>query len=86
VHVILVGECGILVLEFKSKEVQNMENEKEFLKVSDVARRLNVSQMTILRMIKDGQIEATRIGKSWRISTKAVERLIEENKNTRGGE
>jgi len=39
-----------------------------------------------LRMIKDGQIEATRIGKSWRISTKAVERLIEENKNTRGGE
>jgi len=63
-----------------------MENEKEFLKVSDVARRLNVSQMTILRMIKDGQIEATRIGKSWRIPAKAVERLIEENKNTRGGE
>lgn len=60
--------------------------ENEFMKVNEVAKKLSVDRLTIYRMIWDGRLEASKIGKNWRISTKAVERLIEENKNTRGGE
>jgi excisionase family DNA binding protein len=38
-----------------------------FLTVNEVAELLRVSSMTIYRLIKDGDLPAVRIGKSYRL-------------------
>lgn len=44
-----------------------MENPVTFLSVSEVAKLFRVSKMTIYRMCKTGEIESTRVGRSFRI-------------------
>jgi excisionase family DNA binding protein len=39
-----------------------------FLTVSEVADQLRVSDMTVYRLIKGGELRALRIGKSFRIT------------------
>jgi excisionase family DNA binding protein len=41
--------------------------EPDLLTVTEVARLLRVSKMTIYRLIEDGQLPALRIGRSFRI-------------------
>jgi excisionase family DNA binding protein len=38
-----------------------------FLTVNEVAELLRVSSMTIYRLIKDGELPAVRVGKSYRL-------------------
>ena len=40
---------------------------REYLTVENVAKNLKVSEMTILRKIYSGEIEAYRFGRVWRI-------------------
>lgn len=41
--------------------------EPRLLRVREVAQSLAVSNMTVYRLIRDGQIKAVRIGHGWRI-------------------
>lgn len=41
----------------------------EFLSVPALADHLQVDERTILRMIRDGELRATRAGRHWRIFT-----------------
>lgn len=44
------------------------DQERKFLTVQEVAKNLRVSTMTIYRLIEAGELSATRIGRSYRIS------------------
>jgi excisionase family DNA binding protein len=43
-----------------------------YLTVSDVAARLNVSKMTVYRLVHSGELPAVHISRSFRISEDAV--------------
>jgi excisionase family DNA binding protein len=47
-----------------------------FLTVSDVAARLNVSKMTVYRLVHSGEMEAVRFGHTFRVSEEAVEHYL----------
>ena len=42
--------------------------ESRLLRVKEVADALSVSNMTIYRLIRDGELQAVRVGHGWRIS------------------
>lgn len=51
------------------------------LRVEEAAERLNVSRWTIYRWIKEGKLQATKIGSgSLRVFAESVERLIERER------
>ena len=56
--------------------------EREFgeplLTVGEVARVMRVSNMTVYRLIKSGQLSAVRVGKNYRIRRRDVGRYLTE--------
>ena len=48
----------------------------DFLKTSDVARILKVSTQTVCTLIQNGEIEAVKVGKLYRIERAALEKFI----------
>jgi len=51
-------------------------NQEKLLSVLDVVERLNVSRTTLWRLVRDGKIEAHRIGKQLRFERDEVEAFI----------
>lgn len=49
-----------------------------FLTVAEVARRFRVSNMTVYRLIKSGQLSAVRVGRGYRIREEDVRRYLDE--------
>jgi excisionase family DNA binding protein len=47
-----------------------------FLTVSEVADLLRVSSMTIYRLIKDGEMPAVRVGKSYRLREEDIDAYL----------
>ena len=45
-----------------------MEQDEQELTIAEVARRLRISQNTVLRRIKVGLLRARRDGKLWRVT------------------
>ena len=54
---------------------QNPER-AHFLTVAEVASQLRVSTMTVYRLIKDVQLAAVRVGKSYRVREEDVDRYL----------
>lgn len=48
------------------------------LTVSEVAAVMRVSNMTVYRLIKGGELAAVRVGKNYRIRETDLERFLEE--------
>lgn len=48
------------------------------LTVSEVARGLRVSNMTVYRLVNSGQLEAFRVGRSYRIREEDVRRYLDQ--------
>lgn len=48
------------------------------LTISEVAKELKLSEMTIFRYLKSGKIKGVKIGKNWRVKQEEVERIKEE--------
>jgi len=48
------------------------------LTVGEVARTMRVSNMTVYRLVKSGQLPAIRVGKNYRIRRTDVERYLNE--------
>ena len=54
---------------------------KELLRPDEAAFLLNVSRWTIYRWVKEGKLEATKIGRgNLRVFNKSVEHLVREMK------
>jgi excisionase family DNA binding protein len=49
-----------------------------FMTVGEVARQLRVSNMTVYRLVKSGQLAAIRIGRGYRIREDDVRRYLEQ--------
>ena len=47
-----------------------------FMTVAEVASRMRVSKMTVYRLVHSGQLEAVRVGRSFRVTEEAVEEYI----------
>ena len=50
----------------------------QLLTVAEVAGAMRVSNMTIYRLIKSGQLGAVRVGKNYRIRESDVDRYLSE--------
>ena len=48
------------------------------LTVAEVARTMRISNMTVYRLIKSGQLAAVRVGKNYRIRESDVDRYLSE--------
>jgi excisionase family DNA binding protein len=48
----------------------------QFLTVTEVARMLRVSNMTVYRLITNGQLRAVRVGKSYRLREEDVDAYL----------
>ena len=56
---------------------ENKNNEKpSLINVEETADLLRVSNQTIYNMIKDGRLQARKIGREWRFNRSEVESLI----------
>jgi excisionase family DNA binding protein len=49
-----------------------------FMTVAEVAQLMRVSTMTVYRLIKAGELPATRVGKSYRITETDVDDYLAE--------
>ena len=47
-----------------------------FLTVDEVAAQMRVSKMTVYRLVHAGDLEAVRVGRSFRVPEKAVEEYL----------
>ncbi|MGH2693886.1 MAG: helix-turn-helix domain-containing protein [Actinomycetota bacterium] len=52
--------------------------DEPLLTVGEVARMMRVSNMTVYRLIKSGQLAAIRVGKNYRLRRKDVARYLDE--------
>lgn len=48
-----------------------------FATVAEVAKRLRVSNMTVYRLVKSGQLPAVRVGRGYRIRETDLQRYLE---------
>ena len=54
---------------------------KELLRPDEAARLLNVSWWTIYRWVKEGRLEATKVGRgSLRVFNSSIEQLVQEKR------
>lgn len=56
------------------------------LTVGEVASLMRVSNMTVYRLIKAGQLAAIRVGKNYRIRRSDVEKYLTDRSVNTGGE
>ncbi|MFM1916715.1 MAG: hypothetical protein RJB01_230 [Actinomycetota bacterium] len=54
-------------------------NEVRFLTVAEVAAVMRVSKMTVYRLVHNGELPAVRVGRSFRVSEKAVADYLRES-------
>ena len=56
--------------------------EKPYFSIAEVAKILGISRTAVYNKVKKGQIKAIRIGRSFAISDKTIEKLIISIKGT----
>ncbi|MBK5216714.1 MAG: helix-turn-helix domain-containing protein [Propionibacteriales bacterium] len=53
-----------------------MSSNVKFLTVAEVAAQMRVSKMTVYRLVHNGELEALRVGRSFRVPEDAVEAYL----------
>jgi len=53
-------------------------SEVKFLTVAEVASIMRVSKMTVYRLVHSGELEAIRVGRSFRVPEQAVHSYLED--------
>lgn len=56
----------------------DIQDAGRFLTVSEVARGLRVSNMTVYRLVNSGQLDGFRVGRSYRIREEDVRRYLDQ--------
>jgi excisionase family DNA binding protein len=57
---------------------QQLDSSTRFLTVGEVAAMLRVSTMTVYRLINSGELQAARIGRSFRVRPEDLEQYLSE--------
>jgi excisionase family DNA binding protein len=55
------------------------QGKAQFLTVAEVAALMRVSKMTVYRLVHNGELPAVRVGRSFRVHSKAVHDLLESS-------
>ena len=53
-------------------------NDVRFLTVAEVATIMRVSKMTVYRLVHSGELEAIRVGRSFRVPEQAVNQYLKD--------
>jgi excisionase family DNA binding protein len=53
-------------------------SEVRFLTVAEVATIMRVSKMTVYRLVHSGELEAVRVGRSFRVPEQAVNQYLKD--------
>ena len=62
----------------QQKEIQHPGlAQVQFLTIAEVAKVMRVSKMTVYRLVHSGELPAVRVGKSFRVTEKAVQDYLE---------
>lgn len=56
---------------------------EKYLTVTEVAKRLQVHWQSVLTYIKNGELEAVKLGRGYRISEKAIEEFVKKRTTKR---
>ncbi len=56
---------------------------EKYLTVTEVAERLQVHWQSVLTYIKNGELEAVKLGRGYRISKQAIEEFIKKRTTKR---
>jgi len=56
---------------------------EKYLTVTEVAERLQVHWQSVLTYIKNGELEAVKLGRGYRISEQAIEEFIKKRTTKR---
>ncbi|MGZ5368671.1 MAG: helix-turn-helix domain-containing protein [Aeromicrobium sp.] len=56
-----------------------MASNLKFLTVAEVATQMRVSKMTVYRLVHSGELEAVRVGRSFRVPERAVEAYLNKS-------
>lgn len=54
-------------------------SEVRFLTVAEVAQTMRVSKMTVYRLVHNGELEAVRVGRSFRVPDFAVDEYLKKS-------
>lgn len=52
-----------------------MTSPPEVLPISTVCKMFGLTQQTVVKMISDGQLHGTRLGRNWRVTAESVDQL-----------
>ncbi|MTI80873.1 MAG: helix-turn-helix domain-containing protein [Firmicutes bacterium] len=58
-----------------------MHDNKEILTISQVAKYLQISEVTTYRLVQEAKLPAFKIGRSWRIKREDILAFIEKQKS-----
>jgi excisionase family DNA binding protein len=61
-----------------SAESDSASSMGHFLTVAEVAKQLRVSNMTVYRLIKAGEMRAVRVGRGYRLKEDDVRRYLQQ--------
>ena len=64
--------------------MSDAHDEPRFLTVAEVAQQMRVSTMTVYRLIKNNELASVRVGKSYRIAPKDLDRYLAKRYNEAG--
>ncbi len=56
-----------------------MPSSLKFLTVAEVATQMRVSKMTVYRLVHNGELEAVRVGRSFRVPEHVVEAYLSKS-------
>ncbi len=71
-----MNAAAILPPAMSERTPLELRDPTRFLTVAEVARSLRVSNMTVYRLVNSGQIDAVRVGRSYRIREGDLQRYL----------
>lgn len=81
-HQVFDGDEVDLIQTLSAGLADSAAKEKpDLLNVEDVADQLKVSKQTVYNMLKDGRLQATKVGREWRFLDSDIKRLIQAPQN-----
>jgi excisionase family DNA binding protein len=60
--------------------VSPLAEEKEIMTISQVAKYLQISEVTTYRLVQDGKIPAFKVGRGWRVKKEDLNEFIDIQK------
>lgn len=56
----------------------------DLLTLSEAAQKLKLSEKTVRKFISEGKLEASKLGRIWRISPKDIDTFLSNSKTKKG--